>query len=68
MNLVAVAFGMTGFFIAFMIFLRRGDRDLLETFFSSAFVFIQAAMWGVEMFFIVTIILRLTGHGIGIQK
>ena len=62
-NLVAVGTGMLGLFAALVYLIRDPTRDLLESMATAVFIFMQSAIWGVEVYFWVMIVLRLLGRG-----
>ena len=60
LNLWACFVGTVGFCIAYS--RRNPNKDAVANFANSFFIFMQCAMWGAEIFYIVSIFFRLAGH------
>ena len=67
LNITAVIAGVLGFVLSILWFRRRRE-DWPESVAMAVFVFMQCAIWAVEGFYWVTVVLRLTGHGVGVMK
>ena len=60
LNIFAFTVGCVGFTLA--MFWQHRKKDQVERAAMSFFVFMQAAMWGAEVFYIFTVVMRLSGH------
>lgn len=63
LNLFALVVGTVGFIVA-MLYQRRA-KDRVNAVAMAFFVFMQSAMWGAEVFYVMTVVMRLSGHRLG---
>lgn len=67
-NTVALVVGVIGFVVSLVYFLRSKKKDRAESVAASLFIFLQCAMWGVEIVFVIMVFMRLTHHGVGVVQ